>query len=209
MTRRAKSTTLCIATIILIVIIDQLIKFEVKTNMFLRESIYVADWFQIFFIENDGIAWGLQIMPQLFLTLFRLIAVGLIGYMIHQSVKHEAKTGFLICLSLIFAGAAGNIIDNVFYGAIYTESTPFTKATLTAVGQGYGGWMHGKVVDMFYFPIIDTYWPEWMPFVGGEHFIFFSPVFNFADASISCGVIALLLFYGKYLNHLLNGKKGD
>lgn len=177
--------------------------------MFLRESIYVADWFQIFFIENDGIAWGLQIMPQLFLTLFRLIAVGLIGYMIHKSVKHEAKTGFLICLSLIFAGAAGNIIDNVFYGAIYTESTPFTKATLTTVGQGYGGWMHGKVVDMFYFPIIDTYWPEWMPFVGGEHFIFFSPVFNFADASISCGVIALLLFYGKYLNRLLNGKKGD
>lgn len=207
MTVKGKRTCLCIVTIVLIVIVDQLIKYEVKTNMFLRESIHIADWFQIFFIENTGIAWGLQIMPQLFLTLFRILAVGLIGFAIYKSIGHNAKKGFLICLSMIFAGALGNIIDNVFYGAIYTESTPFTKATLTTIGEGYGGWLHGKVVDMFYFPIIDTHWPDWMPLVGGDHFIFFSPVFNFADASISCGIIALILFYSKHLNRLLNGKE--
>ncbi len=197
---------MCIATIVFIVIVDQIIKYEVKTNMFLRESIHIADWFQILFIENTGIAWGLQIMPQLFLTLFRIAAVGVIGYALAKSISGDAKKGFLICISMIFAGATGNIIDNIFYGAIYTESTPFSKAVLTSIGDGYGGWLHGKVVDMFYFPIIDTYWPEWMPFVGGDHFIFFSPVFNFADASISCGLIALVLFYSKHLNKLLNGK---
>ena len=200
---------MCAATVAIIVIIDQIIKIEVKTGMYLRESIHIADWFQIFFIENKGIAWGMQIMPQLFLTLFRIAAVALIGYAIVKAASCNAKRGLLICLSLIFAGALGNIIDNIFYGAIFTESTPFAKATFTAIGDGYEGWMHGRVVDMFYFPIIDTYWPEWMPFVGGEHFIFFSPVFNFADASISCGVIALILFYGKHLNNLLNAKKQD
>lgn len=196
---------LSVILVLLVLIIDQLIKIEVKTNMFLRESIHIADWFQIFFIENRGMAWGIEVMPQMFLTIFRLIASIAIGYLLYKFVKEKAKTGFLICMSLILGGAIGNIIDNIFYGAIFTESTPFSKAVFTS--EGYGGWFHGRVVDMFYFPIIETDWPEWIPFIGGDHFIFFSPVFNFADASISCGMIAIILFYGKYLTKIMNDKK--
>lgn len=198
---------LAILVVLLVIIIDQLIKFEVKTNMCLRQSIHVADWFQIFFIENRGMAWGLEVMPQLFLTVFRIAAVILIGYAIWRLVRNKAKWGFLACVALIMGGALGNIIDNIFYGAIFTASTPDAKAVLTSFGDGYAGLFHGKVVDMFYFPIIETQWPEWMPWVGGDDFIFFSPVFNFADSAISCGIIAIILFYGKYLNSLLNEKK--
>lgn len=193
--------------ILLVVIIDQIIKISIKTNMTLGESIDVASWCKILFIENRGMAWGMEVMPQMFLTIFRIIASGALAYGIYKSIKLKVKKGFLICISLILAGALGNIVDNIFYGAIFTESTPFQVSTFTVIGEGYGGWFHGRVVDMFYFPIIDTNWPEWMPFVGGEHFIFFSPVFNFADSAISCGVIAIILFYSRYLNNLLNGKK--
>ena len=115
-------------------------------------------------------------------------------------VKQNYKTGYIVCISLILAGAIGNIIDSVFYGVVFNESTHSTIASFVPVGEGYSEWLHGKVVDMFYFPIIETNWPEWIPGIGGEHFIFFSPIFNFADAAISCGIVALLLFYGKYLN---------
>lgn len=117
-----------------------------------------------------------------------------------QNRKRGLKTGYIICVSLILTGALGNIIDSVFYGVIFNESTHSQIASFMPDGGGYSTWFYGKVVDMFYFPIIDTNWPTWMPFVGGEHFIFFSPIFNFADAAISCGIIALLLFYSKYLN---------
>ena len=122
-------------------------------------------------------------------------------------MKKNYKTGFLVCLSLILAGAVGNIIDCVLYGEIFSESTYSKLATFVPFGNGYSELFYGKVVDMFYFPLIETNWPEWMPFVGGEHFIFFSPIFNFADAAISCGIIAMVLFYGKYMNEIMDQPK--
>lgn len=145
-------------------------------------------------------AFGMEIFGKLFLTLFRIVAVGLIGWYLAKIVKQGLKTGYIVCVSLILTGALGNIIDSVFYGILFSESTNYQIASFLPSGGGYAPLLYGKVVDMFYFPIIDTNWPQWIPFVGGEHFIFFSPIFNFADASISCGIIALLLFYSKYLN---------
>lgn len=195
---------LSLVIIISVLVIDQIIKIWVKTNMFWHESIHITDWFYLFFTENNGMAFGMEIFGKLFLTSFRIIAVGFIAwYLIKIIKKGEAKTGFIVCLSLIFAGAAGNIIDSVFYGLIFNESTVSSVAQFVPIGEGYDKLFYGKVVDMFYFPIIDTHWPMWMPVIGGEHFIFFSPIFNFADAAISCGIIALLLFYSSYLNHNL------
>lgn len=183
-----------------VLIIDQIIKVWVKTGMYYHESIRIADWFFIYFTENNGMAFGMEIIGKLFLTSFRIIAVIAIGWFLYKFVKQGMKTGFIVCIAMIMAGALGNIIDCVFYGVIFSESTHAQLATFLPEGGGYAPWLYGKVVDMFYFPIIDTHWPQWMPFVGGEHFIFFSPIFNFADASISCGIVALLLFYSKYLN---------
>lgn len=187
-----------------VLVIDQLIKIAVKTNMFLHEHIRITDWFYIYFTENNGMAFGLEIFAKIFLTLFRIVAVILITWYLARIVRQseKVKNGYIVCLSLILAGAVGNIIDCVFYGEVFSASTHTQIASWVPVGQGYADWLHGKVVDMFYFPIIDSYWPDWMPFVGGEHFIFFSPIFNFADASISCGIIALLLFYSRYLNDM-------
>ena len=192
--------------VIAVLIIDQLIKVWVKTSMYLHESIKITDWFYIYFTENNGMAFGMEIFNKFFLTGFRVIAAIGITWLLTQYVKKNYKTGFLICVSLILAGAVGNIIDCVLYGEIFSESTRSTLANFVPMGEGYSDWFYGKVVDMFYFPIIDTHWPEWMPFVGGEHFIFFSPIFNFADAAISCGIIALILFYGKYLNDIMEKK---
>ena len=192
--------------VIAVLIIDQLIKVWVKTSMYLHESIKITDWFYIYFTENNGMAFGMEIFNKFFLTGFRVIAAIGITWLLTQYVKKNYKTGFLICVSLILAGAVGNIIDCVLYGEIFSESTRSTLANYVQIGEGYSDWFYGKVVDMFYFPIIDTHWPEWMPFVGGEHFIFFSPIFNFADAAISCGIIALILFYGKYLNDIMEKK---
>jgi signal peptidase II len=168
--------------------------------MFWHESIRITDWFFIYFTENNGMAFGMEFIGKLFLTSFRIVAVALIIWYLVKIIRQNLKTGYIVCISLILAGAIGNIIDCVFYGVIFSESTHGTIANFVPVGEGYSEWLYGKVVDMFYFPIIDTNWPEWMPFVGGEHFIFFSPIFNFADAAISCGIIALILFYSKYLN---------
>lgn len=183
-----------------VLIIDQIIKIWIKTHMYWHESIRITDWFYIYFTENSGMAFGMEIFAKLFLTLFRIAAVTAIGWFLHRFVKLGLKTGFIICVSLVFTGALGNIIDSVFYGVLFDESTHSQIASFMPEGGGYAPWLYGKVVDMFYFPIIDTNWPEWMPFVGGQHFIFFSPIFNFADAAISCGIIALFLFYGKDFN---------
>lgn len=197
-----------------VLIADQLIKVAVKTNMYWHQSenafkwLYdklgidatPPTWFYIYFTENNGMAFGMEIIDKLFLTTFRIVAVCAIGWFLYKFVKKGMKTGFIVCISMIIAGALGNIIDCVFYGVLFNESTYSQIATFLPEGGGYAPWLYGRVVDMFYFPIIDTHWPEWMPFVAGERFIFFSPIFNFADASISCGIIALLLFYGRYLN---------
>ncbi len=187
--------------VVLVILIDQILKIWVKTTMYLHQSHHITDWFYIYFTENNGMAFGLEIFEKLFLTSFRIAMAGLITWYLAKLVRkaEKVKTGFIVCLSLILAGAIGNIIDCVFYGEIFTASTHSQIASMVPFGQGYGSVLEGKVVDMFYFPIIDTFWPEWMPVVGGEHFIFFSPIFNFADAAISCGMIALLLFYNRYL----------
>ena len=190
-----------------VLIIDQIIKIWVKTNMYWHESIKITDWFYIYFTENNGMAFGMEIFNKFFLTGFRIIAAIAITWLLIQYVKKNYKTGFLVCVSLILAGAIGNIIDCVFYGEIFSESTHSLIAQFVPIGEGYSDWFYGKVVDMFYFPLIETNWPEWMPFVGGEHFIFFSPIFNFADAAISCGIIALILFYGKYLGNIMKENK--
>lgn len=193
--------------IIGVLVIDQIIKIWVKTTMFLHSSIHITDWFQIFFTENNGMAFGMELFGKLFLTAFRIVAVMLILWYLVDIIKRNLKTGYIVCIAMILAGAFGNIIDCVFYGVIFNESTYSHIATFVPIGEGYGSWFQGRVVDMFYFPIIDTHWPDWLPIWGGKHFIFFSPIFNFADASISCGIIALLLFYHKYLNASLGKNK--
>ena len=193
--------------VIAVLIIDQIIKIWVKTNMYWHESIKITDWFYIYFTENNGMAFGMEIFNKIFLTSFRIIAAIAITWLLRQYVKKDYKTGFLVCVSLILAGAIGNIIDCVFYGEIFSESTHSLIAQFVPIGEGYSDWFYGKVVDMLYFPLIETNWPEWMPFVGGKHFIFFSPIFNFADAAISCGIIALILFYGKYFGNIMEDHK--
>lgn len=195
---RGKISVVIIAAVILI---DQLIKVMVKTNMFMHERIRIADWFYILFTENPGMAFGWEFFDKFFLTSFRIVAVIVIGFYLYRIIKRRLPIGYIICISLILAGAAGNIIDCVFYGMIFNNPPAPMIAEFVPFGTGYESLFHGRVVDMFYFPIIDTNWPHWMPIVGGEHFIFFSPIFNFADAAISCGIVALLLFYHKQISH--------
>lgn len=198
---------LSVIIVLSVLIIDQIIKIWVKTTMYWHESIRITDWFYIYFTENNGMAFGLEFFDKIFLTVFRIIASVAIIYLLCKFIRQNLKTGFIVCVSLILAGAMGNIFDCLFYGEIFSESTHHSISTFVPVGEGYSNWFYGKVVDMFYFPIIDTNWPDWMPIVGGEHFIFFSPIFNFADASISCGVIALILFYNKYLSMVMDNSQ--
>ena len=198
---------IAIAIVIAILLIDQIIKIEVKTNMTLGEAKRVTDWFYIEFIENNGMAYGMKFINKLVLSLFRLFAIGFIGYYLAKIIKKkEAPIGYIVLIAMVLAGAAGNLIDCLFYGLIFDASTPFTVSQFVPFGEGYSTFLHGKVVDMFYFPIIQTTWPEWIPYVGGSEYVFFSPVFNFADACISVGVVALLLFYRKQLEVLFSNK---
>ncbi|WP_294633997.1 lipoprotein signal peptidase [uncultured Bacteroides sp.] len=200
MSRYLTKGRIALLVIFSVLIIDQVIKVYIKTHMYWHESIRVTDWFYIYFTENNGMAFGMEIFGKLFLSLFRIVAVTAIGWYLARIIKQGLKTGYIVFISLILTGALGNIIDSMFYGVLFSESTHSQIASFMPEGGGYASFFYGKVVDMFYFPIIETNWPQWMPFVGGEHFIFFSPIFNFADAAISCGIIALLLFYSKYLN---------
>ena len=181
--------------VVAILLIDQAIKIWVKTSMTLHESIHVFDWFYITFIENMGMAFGMQLGSKIVLSLFRVVAITALVYYIRSEVKKNAKTGYVICLAMVLAGAIGNLIDSMFYGLIFNESSPFYVSYFVPFGTGYAPFLMGKVVDMFYFPIIETDWPLWIPLIGGDHFVFFRPVFNFADTSISVSVVLLLLFY--------------
>ncbi len=191
--------TIAIIVVTLVILIDQISKIWVKTSMMLGDSIEIASWFKIYFIENPGMAFGLELGGKLFLTLFRIVAVGFIGYYLVQLIKKKYAKGFIACIALILAGAFGNIIDCIFYGEIFSSSYG-QVASFVPLGEGYADWMHGKVVDMLYFPLIESNFPSWMPFVGGEHFIFFSPVFNIADSAITVGIFILVLFYHKTLS---------
>ena len=188
--------------VIAVLLIDQMIKIWVKTSMTLHESIHVTDWFYITFIENNGMAFGMQLGSKIVLSLFRVIAISALGYYIWLEVKRKAKTGYLVCLSLVLAGAAGNLIDCMFYGLMFNASSPYYLSYFVPFGTGYAPFLMGKVVDMFYFPLIEMEWPQWMPFVGGDHFVFFSPVFNFADSCISVSVVWILLFYRQEISRM-------
>ena len=185
--------------IFLILLVDQVSKIYIKTHFYLGESVTVTSWFKIFFVENEGMAWG-TVIPgaygKLILTVFRIFAVMGIAYWLYSALKERKNAYLITAISLVFAGALGNIIDSVFYGVIFNESY-YAPATLFAE-QPYGTLFYGKVVDMFYFPIIEDYpLPEWIPFMGGKNFTFFNAIFNVADVAISTGVGILLVFHKK------------
>ena len=208
--------TLITLFVVLLLVADQAIKFAVKLNMTIGESIPVfGNWFQICFIENNGMAFGMQFggsLGKLALSLFRVVLIGFIIVYLRKLIKKaDTPTGILVGFSLVLVGAIGNVVDCLFYGEIFSESTYTRVAELFPPGGGYSGflygkvldmfyfsWFYGKVVDMFYFPIINTTWPDWVPVWGGEEFVFFQPIFNFADACISVAVIYMLLFQRKF-----------
>ena len=185
-----------------ILLADQILKFWIKLNMTLgQEFRLLGDWAIIHFTENNGMAFGMEFggeAGKLALTLFRIAAVSMIGYGVVYLIKNKYHRGLILNVALIFAGALGNIIDSSFYGLLFSESTYFEAAKLLPDGGGYAGLFHGKVVDMFYFPIIQGIIPTWFPIWGGEDFVFFRPVFNIADAAISIGVISILIFQKRY-----------
>ena len=176
----------------LAIVIDQVIKIAVKTTMQLGDGFNVlGEWFQIRFIENNGMAFGMELFGKQFLTSFRLVAVAFIVYYLIKLLRDAKQPlGYVLCIAMVLAGAVGNLIDSLFYGELFSSSYG-QVAQCVPWGEGYAAFMYGRVVDMFYFPLFT--WPEWVPLVGGD--IFFGPVFNFADACISCSVVALLLFY--------------
>lgn len=191
------------AFIVLLLIIDQVIKFEVKLHMSIGERIHVTDWFYILFTENPGMAFGWEFLNKTFLSIFRIIASGAILWIITRLCRDARYSiGFLLSICAILAGAVGNIIDSIFYGVIFDHSYG-QVATLFPAKGGYASWLHGRVVDMFYFPLIEGTFPSWLPIWGGEEFIFFRPIFNFADACISVGLVVLILFYSKSFAQLL------
>lgn len=202
MSKKTFQATLAIVTFFVILFADQLIKISVKTGMYLHESIRVTDWFYILFTENPGMAFGWEFLNKFFLSSFRFVAIVFIGVYLYRIIRScKYKTSYIFCLALVMAGAAGNMIDCMFYGLIFNNPMPPMRAEFVDFGTGYDSFLLGKVVDMFYFPIIDIdCMPNWVPFIGGERFVFFSPIFNFADAAISCGIVALLLFHHNYLS---------
>ncbi len=191
-----------ILIVVLILIADQVLKFWIKTHMTLGQEIHVmGNWFILHFTENEGMAFGISFggaTGKLLLSIFRIIAVIIIAIYISRLSKKSTHPGLIISFSLIIAGALGNILDSAFYGLIFSESSYHTVASLFPPGGGYANFLHGKVVDMLYFPVIDTTLPTWFPIRGGEQFIFFRPVFNIADSSITTGVFMLLIFQKKF-----------
>ena len=201
-----KRTGRLLFIIFLILIADQILKVWIKTNLSLGEEIVIfKDWFIIHFVENNGMAFGFEFAGEYgksFLSIFRIVAVIAIGWYLFKIARDKVLPfGFLVCIALIFAGAIGNIIDSLFYGMIFSDSYGRVAEFLPA-GGGYASFLHGRVVDMFYFPLIDTTLPKWLPVWGGNNFIFFRPVFNIADSSITVGIFSLILFYRKQFNSL-------
>ena len=199
---KARQGVFVAVVILILLVVDQVIKIWVKTNMPLYDTIEIASWFKIHYIENNGMAFGMTFINKLFLSLFRLVAiVWLTCYMV-RLIRSEARRGYILLVAVITAGAMGNLIDSMFYGLIFTGASPHYVSYLVPFGEGYAPFLMGKVVDMFYFPLVNGTFPEWFPIWGGEDFVFFSPVFNFADACVSVGVVSLLIFYQRELVEL-------
>jgi signal peptidase II len=194
-----------ILLIILILVADQIFKLWVKTHMVLGEEIHIfGKWGILHFVENNGMAFGMEMggkSGKLVLSIFRIIAICAIGWFLNSIIKKNVNLGLVLAVSAILAGAAGNIIDSAFYGMIFSESF-YQPAAIFPPGGGYSSFLQGKVVDMLYFPVINTNWPDWSPFRPGESFIFFRPVFNISDSSITCGVISILLFQKRMFKDL-------
>lgn len=189
-----------ILVIILVLLIDQISKVYIKTHFSLHEEVKILSWFRIVFVENKGMAWGVELpgsYGKLILTLFRLVAISGIGYWLYDSIRKNSPKILTFCIALIFAGAFGNIIDSVLYGVLFEESTRVNIASFLPADGGYETLFYGKVVDMIQFTFYDDILPDWIPFWGGEHFSFFDPVFNIADSAISVGVFLLIVFYKK------------
>jgi len=187
-----------ILLIFLVLFIDQAVKIYVKLHFTIGDHVDIFSWFQIYFIENNGMAFGMEIISKLFLTLFRIVAVVLLAFYIRNLIRKKFKTGFVLTISLVLAGAAGNIIDCLFYGVLFSESSFASVASFLPAGGGYAPLFYGKVVDMLYFPLIRN--------AAGQT-LFFSPIFNIADSAISVAVVVILLFYRKELNESLESKK--
>lgn len=204
---------MAVVILISIILIDQVSKIIVKTNMSLHECIDIFSWFKIVFIENNGMAYGMEIGSKLLLSALRVLLIAVLAHYLVIQVKENAKWGYITCLVMILAGAIGNMIDGMFYGLMFSASTTYTVAELVEFGHGYSSFMTGKVVDMLHFPLIDTQLPEWLPIWGGDDYVFFSPVFNFADSCISVGVVALLIWFRDELSDLtldkILGRKTD
>lgn len=190
--------TKSILLIILLLTVDQISKFYIKLNFALGEEVEVFSWFKIYFVENNGMAFGMEIIGKLFLTLFRIVAVVVLAIVIHRMIKKNIRTGFILAVSMLLAGAAGNIVDSIFYGIIFSESTPYQLATLFPEGGGYAPLFYGKVVDMLYFPLIAN--------SAGET-VFFRYIFNVADSCVTVSVFVILIFFRKELNQMLDSKK--
>lgn len=198
--KRFNNVTIAAIIIAVAIIADQVLKIWVKTHFFYGEAYEIFPWFKIQFIENNGMAFGMELGSKLLLTWFRIIAVVAFWYYIFKiKDRYDLPKGYVACIALITAGALGNVIDCIAYGTIFNDPAPPEVAQLFPEGGGYASIFNGKVVDMLYFPLCEWNWPEWMPYVSGEHFVFFQPIFNIADACLSVSVIALILFYSKYL----------
>jgi signal peptidase II len=197
--KRIRNQFLASVVLILGIIgVDQCVKIWVKTHMALHDVIDITGWFKIAFVENNGMAFGMELVDKIFLTSFRIVAVVWIVWYMARVIRRGTGWAYVVCLSMILAGAAGNIIDCMFYGMIFNNPPSPLVAEFVPWGSGYESLFYGRVVDMLYFPLVEWRWPDWMPVCGGNNFIFFSPIFNIADASITCGVLALILFCRKY-----------
>lgn len=186
--------------ILLVIIIDQTLKVWVKTHFYYGEELEITSWFKLLFIENNGMAFGMELGSKVFLTWFRIIAVALFVYYLFKLRKRtDVPKGYVVCIAMIAAGALGNVIDCICYGVLFDAPGFPQVAQFMPPGGGYETLFNGRVVDMLYFPLCEWDWPSWMPLVAGNHFVFFQPIFNVADASLSVSVIVLILFYSRYL----------
>lgn len=209
LTRRGKwLMALCWVLICLVIIADQSLKVWIKTHFYLNEDFEITSWFHLHFVQNNGMAFGLDFIPKHLLTFLRMGLFGFLVWYIGQLVRRAwIPTGYLVSVALIAAGAFGNIVDCVLYGEIFTNPMPPGVASAVPWGEGYGGVFQGLVVDMLYFPLFSFEWPQWLPLLGGRTFSFFDPVFNIADVSISTGMIAIVLFYFNLMEHSLEDEK--